>query len=187
MTKEEAKYYYNKYAQAYDEAKRNKNKAAEAVEAYRFQKNTAESDLLSCKSEKKNLEQRLGDVKDILALLEDSIPSYIIKANCSAMKAEEKYTAAIKCSLIINASIKTAYRTKSVMEDSNSENTYQQCLNEKKRLEKGIQDLNYQINSLNSKIAVLTSNIHSYTNMQDACGSDMNTYRNKANYYSYFL
>lgn len=183
ITKEEAQYYYNKYTQAYEEAKANRNKAASAVETYKSQKKTQESNLSMCRTQKINLEARLADVKAIISLLDNKVPSAIGKANKSVGTADEKYSSAIKCSSVAAASVQTAFYTKGVHEDSNSADAYQRCQAEKKRLEEGIEDLRIRMNSINSAINTLNSNIRTAANAANAYHSDMNSYRNKAAQY----
>lgn len=183
ITKEEAKYYYNKYTQAYEEAKANRNKAASAVDTYKSKKKTQESNLAMCRTQKINLEARLADVKAIISLLDNKVPSAIGKANKSVGTANEKYSSAIKCSSVAAASLQTAYFTKGVHEEGNSADAYQRCQAEKKRLEEGIEDLRIRMNSISNAINTLNSNIRTATNSANAYHSEMNSYRNKAAQY----
>lgn len=187
ITKEDAKYYYNKYAQAYEDAKANRNKAANAVESFKSQKKTQESDLEACKTQKLNFEERLADVKAIISLLDNNVPSSIEKANKSVSVADEKYVSAIKCSLATAASIKEAYYTKGVNEDANTDSAYTCCLDEKRRLEEGIAELRRRMNAISNTLDALNSSIRSATNAANAYHAEMNSYRNKANYYAMYL
>ena len=184
FTKEEAKYYYNKYMQAYEEVKGNCNKAASAVDLYKSQRNTQESNLATCKTQKKNLEARLADINAIISLLDNKVPSFIDKANKSVSSADEKYSSAIKCTGITAASVQTAFYTKGVREDSNSADAYERCRVEKKRLEEGIEDLRLRMISINNAINALSSNIRSATNAANVYYNEMKNYYNKATMYA---
>ena len=172
--------------QAYEEAKANRNKAASAVDTYKSQKKTQESNLSICKSQKINLEARLADVKAIISLLDNKVPSAIGKANKAVGIADEKYSSAIKCSSVAASSVQNAFYIKGVHEDGNSANAYQRCQAEKKRLEEGIEELRIRMNSINNAIYTLNSNIRNATNVANIYHYKMNSYRNKAAQYYLF-
>ncbi len=187
MTKEEARHYYKKYEQEYSTARANRNKAESRKAACESQKRSEEYSLASGKAEKKNLEERLSDIRVIISLLEGDVPSYIAKANRTAETAGEKYVSAIQCSMITNAGIQMAYRTKSVEEDADSANAYNSCLNEKIRLETAIEELRIYIQKINSKIDSLNAEICSAGKAYDYYGDEMEACKRKASYYWGYL
>lgn len=152
-------YNYKRYIQRYYEARNAVKRTNYEIESYQSKKRSGESALVSENKKKKDLEARLADIKEIIALLENSVPAYITRANRTAETVGEKYVSAVKCSEITNADIEAAYHTESIENDVNSADTYQNCLSEKDRLETAIEDLNRAIQKLHNEIIALEDSI----------------------------
>lgn len=172
---------YNKYVSLHDEAKSEMDKVIAYAEINKAQYKVAQNNLSESNSKKKNLEQRLEDVKEIISTLDETVNQSILTANRSGARAGEMYCSAIHCSAISSASIQTAYHLQSVQLDLHSGSAYQECLQEKQRLEMNIAELSAMISQLESTISELTSNITYLQNRANDLAIDMNFYANKAN------
>lgn len=136
------------------------------VSENRAQRKSAQSDLSEYKSNKKNLEKRLEDVKNLISKLDGTVSENIVKSNSSGKKAEEVYVKCIKCSQISSGSLVSTFGLKGVLEDSNSEGTYTAFVNEKKRLEQAIAELERLIRQAEALIASLGQSIRNNMGMQ---------------------
>lgn len=178
---EEQHYNYNKYVSLYDEAKSERDQVIACAATNVTQCRAAQNNLSESSSKKKNLEQRLEDVKEIISTLDGTVDQSISMANRSGARAGEMYCAAIHCSAISSANIQTAYHLQSVQQDLHSGSAYQECLREKQRLESSIAELSAMISQLKSRISELTSSITYLQNRANDLAVDMNSYANKAN------
>ncbi len=179
--REEAAYYYRRYAEAFEEAKRDYWGAKAKVETYAEQKKTSQQQLGTCNANKKNLEKRLEDVQGIIKLFDCSVEDAIASANRTAAKADERYISAIRCSSIVNASIQTAYQTKMVSEDCDTANAYQLCRKEEARLIAAIEELRVRIANLENAISSLSADISKCNSDIDYYEGEMRTNANRAN------
>ena len=181
MTRDEAKNNYKKYRQGYETAECNRKKALYLADQSVMEKKRAEAELTSSKTSKKNLENRLEDIKHIISVFDGMITSSINNANRSAKNAEEKYKAAIKCTSVSSASIEVAFRTRSISEDADSSFAYRGCNTEKVRLEKAIEEIRIRINKLDSDINLFQNDIKKYTNNANTYAEQMQYFRTHAN------
>lgn len=178
---DEQRYIYNRYVSLYEEAKSKRDQVIAYAENNVTQYRAAQNTLSESNLKKKNLEQRLEDIKEIISALDENVEQSISTVNQSGARACEMYCSVIHCSGISSASIQTAYHLQSVQQDLHSGNAYQECLREKQRLESSIAELSVTISQLETRIGELTSNIRHLQNMARDLAVDMNSYANKAN------
>lgn len=187
-TQQEAAYYYRYYSNLYQEARDERNRANELIDESSTRKRQGESTLSECKSSKKNLEERLKGVKNIISFFQKDVTRSINKANRSAVSAGEKYTASIRCDSISSASIGNAFHSKTVEEDATMLTpAYQSCTEEKERLERAIQTLNDQIVQLKNAISSLEGDMRRYRSIASNAESNMRTYSYRANWYASYM
>lgn len=187
-TQQEAAYYYRYYTNLYQEAKGERNRANSLIDESTTRKRQNESQLSECKSSKKNLEERLKGVKNIISFFQNDVTRSVNKANRSAVSAGEKYTASIRCDSISSASIGNAFHLKTVEEDATMlVPAYQSCTEERDRLERAIQTLNDQITRLNNAISSLESDMQRYRSIANNAESNMRTYSSRANWYAPYM
>ena len=178
---EEQYYNYNKYVCLYDEAKSERDQVIACAVTNVTQCRVAQNNLSESSLKKKNLEQRLEDVKEILSMLDGTVDQSISMANRSGARVGEMYCATIHCSAISSANIQTAYYLQGVQQDLHSGSAYQECLREKQRIESSIVELSAMISQLKSRISELTSSITYLQNRANDLAVDMNSYANQAN------
>lgn len=188
FTQQEAADKYNYYFNLYQEARNEKDKANNMLDESSKQKRENESQLSKCKEQKKNLEERLVGVKNIISFFLHDITQHINKANRSAVSAGEKYTAAIRCDTITSTSIGSAFHSKTIDEDTRMlAPAYQNCNNEKERLERDIESLNKQTAQFNAAISLLESDIRRYRRIVSNAEEYMNIYKARVSYYEPYM
>ena len=187
-TKQEAAYYHRHYSNLYYEARGKRNRANEIMNERTKKKKQSESQLSSCKTQKKNFEERLRGVKKIISFLENNVSQCFDKANKSAISAGEKYVSAIRCDTISSANIGSSFHSKTIEEDTIMlKPAHQSCKDEKARLEREIQKLDEQIKTLNNAIASLESDIRRFRNAASNAEDDMRSYASRANHYAHYM
>lgn len=146
-----------------------------ALKSCRAEKTKALSDISSCRSNKLNFEQRIENIKSIIAFIEGTsvsgilssvlgvtVPESISSFNKMAQETDQSYRESIRCGDIASACFHEAFRSLTVEEDGNLTNALQGLKNEVTRIEQALRDIEAQINRLSNRIDELTSQINSY-------------------------
>lgn len=187
-TQQEAAYYYRYYSNLYQEARSDRNRANGMLDESVAKKRQNESLLSECKAQKKNLEERLRGVKNIISFFLNDVTQCVNRANCSAESAGEKYITAIRCDTITSASIGRTFHSSTIDEDTLMlAPAFQSCNDEKDRLEKSIQTMSEQITRFNNAISSLESDICRYRSIASNAEGNMRTYRARASYYAPYM
>lgn len=185
MTPEQGKELYYLYKSRYETAVINKRKAEAEMERNTLQKNRAIEIKNSDVFQKSNLEERLGQVKDIITKLTEIIPEKIIASNNIAQKAGDCYLSTITCNDIVLSNIGVVFKTKSIEEDNNSSLALIECKTEQKRIEGEILQLTEEIKRLNSAIDQYNSNIRNCKTIYEQSQSNLRRYSNYTEYKKY--
>ena len=138
-----------------------------ALKSCRAEKTKALSDISSCRSNKLNFEQRIEDIKSIIAVIEGTsvsgilgsvlgvtVPESISSFNKMAQETDQSYRESIRCGDIASACVHEVFRSLTVEEDGNLSNALQGLKNEVTRIEQALR--------LYNRIDELTSQINSY-------------------------
>lgn len=193
-TPEEAKEEYDYSRSKYMQAASEKAASERAEQSYIDQRKTAMSTIQSCKTDKTNFEKRIKQIEEIIKMLEgrggffsEDVPESITNANTSSQKADQSFKSCIKCDGISSASLDDVFHSKSVEEDSNSNNALNAFKNEKARLEEAVENLERQISSLSSSINDLNTQIRNCNSTQASLRHSMNGYAYEMSHYKRYM
>lgn len=191
-TKAEALTHYNRAEanRSYFQSQSNHFKGL--VDQYAKQRESEISQRDSKKKYLKKQESRLSDLRAIITLLSTGQPldSSISSSNRSAAEAKDAYASAIQCTDggSSNADIEEIFHTKSVWEDTFSNDAYNLCITEKTNTETRISNTKLEITRLTNSISSLDTDIAVYKKKANDAYSNALYWRNQRNtYWNYYL
>ena len=174
---EEYRYYKKKYNSAYNSLNASERNEQNCINI----RNSAQKKVDAAKTQKKNDEKRLKEIKDILKILEGSggwfssdIPGAIEKNNNAVDAADESYRKCIRCDGITAADIGKIFRVDTVEQNAGSAQALSAFRAEVRRLEQSI-------DSLKNTIATETARAEDMRTQINRCNSEQRTYRNTMN------
>lgn len=180
---------YSYYKNQYYNAASQREASIRQENRYISERNVAKNQMSDLSAQKHNLEKRLEGIKRIIKMLEGSgsVPSSISKVVRTVKKADESFRMAVKFDNGSAVSIESAFRIKSVEEDSHSAAALQTYKREKNALEQSIENLKRQIASLSELVSSLTSQINACNSMQASLKRTMNSSAYEMNHYRKYM
>lgn len=166
-TNAEEMYYYSK--NKCEEAIYGRNVARQNEVNACNQKRQVNQELSGCKSDKINFEKRIESLEKIIKMLEGqsgifstNVVKSIEDANKYSKKADDSFIQCIKSDSQTSASISEAFKTKSVTNDTDSNNALILFKNEKDRLEHELENINRKMDNLELELNQINKNIQSF-------------------------
>lgn len=193
-SQDEAEEAYQYYKSKYYNAAAQKRESEKQEQSYIEEKNSSIAERDSAQNQKLNFEKRVEGIEKIIKMLEGNcgwfsanVPEAITKAQQSLSRTDSSFRSSMRLSGAGGtASLETAFKVKTVEDDSNSTSALTQFRAEKARLEEEISNLNRQIENLSSMISSLTGKINACNAEQESLRSAMNSYAYDMNHYKKF-
>lgn len=186
MTPEEGKQQYKRAVQKYNKASSLKKSSETKLNSCAEAKRHMETKRDGLEQDVRRLWERVGDLEDVISLLNGDVEEQITRTNEVARAAGENYRVAIWCNDISQASIETAYREKSITVDTNSRSALEDCKSEKGRTEEEIARIEVEMKKLGQKIGLLSKDIETAQTAIATYKNEMEKWENeKWVYYKY--